>query len=72
LQACIEGSACTRKQPGWVALDGRLGFCLSLISLGRGERIDLDLDLEEDAMAEVPSWRVKGDWFDVCGCRVPS
>jgi hypothetical protein len=22
-------------------------------------------------MAEVPSWRVSGDWFDVCRCRVP-
>jgi hypothetical protein len=22
-------------------------------------------------MAEVPSWRVRGDWFDVCRCRVP-
>jgi hypothetical protein len=22
-------------------------------------------------MAEVPSWRVAGDWFDVCRCRVP-
>jgi hypothetical protein len=22
-------------------------------------------------MAEGPSWRVRGDWFDVCRCRVP-
>jgi hypothetical protein len=22
-------------------------------------------------MAEVPSWRLTGDWFDVCRCRVP-
>jgi hypothetical protein len=22
-------------------------------------------------MAEIPSWRVRGDWFDVCRCRVP-
>jgi hypothetical protein len=22
-------------------------------------------------MADVPSWRVAGDWFDVCRCRVP-
>ncbi len=22
-------------------------------------------------MAEVPRWRVTGDWFDVCRCRVP-
>src|SRR5262245_43021345 len=22
-------------------------------------------------MAEVPSWRLSGDWFDVCRCRVP-
>ena len=22
-------------------------------------------------MAEIPSWRVSGDWFDVCRCRVP-
>jgi hypothetical protein len=22
-------------------------------------------------MAEAPSWRVVGDWFDVCRCRVP-
>jgi hypothetical protein len=23
------------------------------------------------AMAEVPSWRLAGDWFDVCNCTVP-
>jgi hypothetical protein len=28
-------------------------------------------DLEEGAMAEVPSWRLTGDWFDLCRCRVP-
>jgi hypothetical protein len=28
-------------------------------------------DLEEAAMAEVPRWRLAGDWFDVCRCRVP-
>lgn len=22
-------------------------------------------------MAEIPSWRLAGDWFDVCRCRVP-
>jgi hypothetical protein len=22
-------------------------------------------------MAEIPQWRVTGDWFDVCRCRVP-
>jgi hypothetical protein len=22
-------------------------------------------------MAEVPRWRLRGDWFDVCRCRVP-
>jgi hypothetical protein len=22
-------------------------------------------------MAEVRSWRLTGDWFDVCSCRVP-
>jgi hypothetical protein len=22
-------------------------------------------------MAGVPSWRLTGDWFDVCRCRVP-
>jgi hypothetical protein len=22
-------------------------------------------------MADIPSWRVSGDWFDVCRCRVP-
>ena len=22
-------------------------------------------------MADVPSWELKGDWFDVCRCRVP-
>jgi hypothetical protein len=22
-------------------------------------------------MAEVPRWRLAGDWFDVCRCRVP-
>jgi hypothetical protein len=26
---------------------------------------------EEEAMAEVPRWRLTGDWFDVCRCRVP-
>jgi hypothetical protein len=27
--------------------------------------------LEEEAMAETPRWRLTGDWFDVCRCRVP-
>ena len=22
-------------------------------------------------MAEIPQWRLAGDWFDVCRCRVP-
>ena len=22
-------------------------------------------------MAEVPQWHLKGDWFDVCSCRIP-
>jgi hypothetical protein len=22
-------------------------------------------------MADVPRWRLTGDWFDVCRCRVP-
>ena len=22
-------------------------------------------------MAEIPQWRMKGDWFDVCSCDVP-
>ncbi len=22
-------------------------------------------------MAEVPSWNIKGDWFDVCKCTIP-
>ena len=22
-------------------------------------------------MADVPAWRVQGDWFDVCNCRIP-
>ena len=22
-------------------------------------------------MADIPSWQLKGDWFDVCRCRVP-
>jgi hypothetical protein len=22
-------------------------------------------------MAEIPSWQLSGDWFDVCRCRVP-
>jgi hypothetical protein len=25
--------------------------------------------LEEESMAEVPGWRLTGDWFDVCRCR---
>src|ERR671930_2365320 len=25
----------------------------------------------EVAMADIPSWRLTGDWFDVCRCRVP-
>jgi hypothetical protein len=37
----------------------------------RGERIRRGLNLEEEAMAEVPQWRLTGDWFDVCRCRVP-
>jgi hypothetical protein len=28
-------------------------------------------DLEEAAMTEAPNWRLTGDWFDVCRCRVP-
>jgi hypothetical protein len=35
------------------------------------ERILVRIELEEEAMAEVPSWRLSGDWFDVCRCRVP-
>src|ERR687888_1164777 len=27
--------------------------------------------LEEEAMAEAPRWRLTGDWFDLCRCRVP-
>src|ERR671933_15800 len=26
---------------------------------------------EEEAMAEAERWRLLGDWFDVCRCRVP-
>jgi hypothetical protein len=26
---------------------------------------------QRGALAEVPSWRLTGDWFDVCRCRVP-
>jgi hypothetical protein len=22
-------------------------------------------------MADIPSWRVKGDWFDTCNCSIP-
>jgi hypothetical protein len=22
-------------------------------------------------MAEVPQWRVRGDWFDICKCNIP-
>jgi hypothetical protein len=28
-------------------------------------------DPEEEAMADIPQWRLAGDWFDVCRCRVP-
>src|SRR5215216_3886997 len=28
-------------------------------------------DAKEEAMAEIPRWRLVGDWFDVCRCRVP-
>jgi hypothetical protein len=31
----------------------------------------LDPELEEEAMADVQSWRLVGDWFDLCRCRVP-
>src|SRR5262245_54430186 len=26
---------------------------------------------EGGAMADVPAWRVQGDWFDVCKCTIP-
>jgi hypothetical protein len=42
-----------------------------LIGLPRGARIVVQSDLEEEAMAEVSRWRLTGDWFDVCRCRVP-
>jgi hypothetical protein len=22
-------------------------------------------------MADVPAWRIRGDWFDVCKCTIP-
>lgn len=22
-------------------------------------------------MADIPNWRMKGDWFDVCSCNIP-
>jgi hypothetical protein len=36
-----------------------------------GERIVIRPELEEKPMAEVPGWRLTGNWFDVCRCRVP-
>jgi hypothetical protein len=38
-----------------------------LITPPRAERIVA----EEEAMAEVSHWRLTGDWFGVCRCRVP-
>src|SRR5439155_15802995 len=26
---------------------------------------------EGEVMAEVPQWRIAGDWFDVCKCTIP-
>src|SRR5260370_38044548 len=26
---------------------------------------------EASPMAEIPKWRVAGDWFDVCSCDIP-
>jgi hypothetical protein len=26
---------------------------------------------EGGAMADVPAWRIRGDWFDVCKCTIP-
>jgi hypothetical protein len=42
-----------------------------VVVLRRSERIVHGFDPEEEAMAEVPQWRLTGDWFDVCRCRVP-
>ena len=36
-----------------------------------GETIVLRSDREERATAEIPRWRLIGDWFDLCRCRVP-
>jgi hypothetical protein len=30
-----------------------------------------DRSLRRQAMGAVPAWRLTGDWFDVCRCRVP-
>jgi hypothetical protein len=43
-----------------------------LIGCGGGGTIaSVQVLREEGAMAEVPSRRLAGDWFDVCRCRVP-
>jgi hypothetical protein len=43
-----------------------------LIGAGGGGTIAcVQVVREEAVMAEVPSWRLAGDWFDVCRCRVP-
>jgi hypothetical protein len=51
---------------------GRHGPFGTLIAARPGGTIgDPAASCEEDAMAEAAQWRLTGDWFDVCRCRVP-
>jgi hypothetical protein len=43
----------------------------ALIHLAQDEKIAAIRPAEGVAMADIPSWQLKGDWFDVCRCRVP-
>src|SRR5215207_7472428 len=53
------------------ATANRLCAPASLLRLASRERIGLKPISREEAMPETPDWRLTGDWFDVCRCRVP-
>src|SRR5262249_8732217 len=47
---------------------GQMRFPLDSLILRRTRQ----LMREGEAMADVPAWRVQGDWFDVCKCSIPA